>query len=443
MALINHYLFDTATGINDSVGSANYTLGIGSISLSGKVNECLLWDASSSGYALTGGPALLSMSDRSISLWIKYTGYGQFDIFGNGYWRAEINSSGMATFLNLYYFSSFGPEVSVVLPSSAINTWQHIVIINSSTYWDFYFNGSYLGSYSSINFGTGGYSNYIGSGISGSFDVYIDDLRVYDSAIDSTEVGFVYNSGTGTQSVSGSGSSAGSAIGALDTVTVSAFAFSGSASGGGGTPGSASGSLDTITISSLSASAEAITVAYGAFPSITVFEIESIPAVIATIQLDYAACDGEITWTQTLPITGFSSAFQGQDAISSRVTPTIGASGANIVFFEQRTIAASGSYTYDLTALTDFLGGALSLSRAYAVVMVTSSGAATLSPGATNPFQWFFAASTANVTLAQGDAFMFAQPESATIDSGSKTLVVTNTSGSASLVYKIAILGGR
>lgn len=204
-----------------------------------------------------------------------------------------------------------------------------------------------------------------------------------------------------------------------------------------------SGSLTTVTVSSFSGIGYVSANALCSMQTISVVAFEGATTIIASIQLDYVACDGEITWTQTLPLTGFASAVQGQDSISSRITPTIGGTGANIVFFEQRTLTASGSYTYDLTSLTDFLGEALSLSRAYAISITPTAGSVSLAPGGSNPFQWFFAASTANISLTSPNVFMFAQPNSATISSGSKTLVVTNTSGVASATYKIAILGGR
>ena len=459
MAQTNHYLFDTATGFNDSIGSLNYSAGSGSVGASGKINECLSWSTSAGGAAATGGPSFATpLTPTSVALWIKSSGYGTLTLISNGGTVAEISVSGMASYLNIYIMAT--SPVTVVLPGMSINTWHHLVIISDGTYyWDFYFNGSYLGSYSSMYSVTSMSMNSIGSGSTSTFNFYIDDLRFYNSSINATEVAFIYNSGSGTQANSGS---SGSASGDLDTVLIvepsgSASGSSGpgaavgdlgtiivsSASGIAGVDGSASGSFATVLVYEFSGIAFPEYIAYGSLPSINISAIEAIPVITTAIQLDYIACDGEITWTQTLPITGFSSAIQGQDAISSRTTPTIGASGANIVFFEQRTIAASGSYTYDLTALTDFLGGALSLSRAYAITIAPTSGTARLAPGASNPFQWFFASTTSNISLSQGDAFMFAQPESATITSGSRTLVITNTSGAASLTYKIAILGGR
>ena len=481
MAQTHHWKFNTATQLEDSIGSLDFSPEYGtanSIDGAGVINECVLFEGASGAALSTLTNPFPSSGSFAISFWYKVPSntasftilrIGNFYVIAEEYvgpWtpglkrlRIEDYSSGGGYFIVPFFVRFSDPYFN-----DTPNNFTYFSISWDGTYWnissnqtggiiEFVSGGELFSPTSSI------YSNsnqltleQFGYGSETRFD----DVRVFDSAEDGA---FAWNDGFGTEAVYDP--NAGNAYGLLPTINISEP--SGDAGGGTGsigglttitvTPfsgsalfildGSASGSLATITVSSFSGIAFPEFIAYGSLSTITVTSFEAIASTITTIQLDYVACDGEVTWTQTLPITGFSSAFQGQDAISSRVTPTIGASGANIVFFEQRTIAASGSYTYDLTALTDFLGGALSLSRAYAVVMVTSSGAATLSPGATNPFQWFFAASTANVTLAQGDAFMFAQPESATIDSGSRTLVVTNTSGSASLTYKIAILGGR
>lgn len=474
MAQTHHWKFNTATQLEDSIGSLDFSQGyetLTSIDSAGVINDCVKIDngliqASSNPFPTSGAfsisfwwrtnssipaPVIFNVGGFEVSLSI-------YDIPFPDFRRVTISDyfAGGSFTLNVAF------RINDPTYNQGPNAFTFFSISWDGTDWQFLINGNYASIVEGSSFTPVGIYDpdytlrFFGITSSGVLPVFIDDVRVFNSAEDGL---FAWNNGFGTEAVYDPG--AGNAYGPLPTINISdpsGYAGGGTGSIGGLTTitvtpfsgsalfildGSASGSFATITVSSFSGIAFPEFIAYGSLSTITVTSFEAIASTITTIQLDYVACDGEVTWTQTLPITGFSSAFQGQDAISSRVTPTIGASGANIVFFEQRTIAASGSYTYDLTALTDFLGGALSLSRAYAVVMVTSSGTARLSPGATNPFQWFFAASTANVTLAQGDAFMFAQPESATITSGSKTLVVTNTSGAASLTYKIAILGGR
>jgi hypothetical protein len=321
--------------------------------------------------------------------------------------------------------------------------------------------------------------------VAGTGDTFtLDDLRIYNKPlIGGVDYDPIYNSGSGTEySVVSSGGSAsgllatitmsgpagsatgggvGSASGALSTVTMSGPAGSASS----GSPGSASGLLATITVSSFSGiggvgvtgsgSLSTITVSSftgiafrefigtGSLSTVSVIPIEAVASISTSIQLSYVACDAEIGWKQSLPITGFVSAVQGEDAISARITPVVSGIDANIVFFEQRTLTASSSYTYDLRSLTDFLGQSFSLSRAYAISVVMTSGSATISPGASNPLKWFFNSNTANVTITSGNSFMFAQKGSAIVSNSAKTILVTNPSALSACVYKIAILGGR
>ncbi len=486
MAQTHHWKFNTATQFEDTIGSLDFSpyWGTWSIDDAGAINQCLLFPQyGGSGYALTQTNPIPASGPFSISFWIKagtaeYLNTGSISLFQINSFNvsAEEYSGEWSPGLKRLRFEDYSLGGGYFVPGIAFrfgelwtsntNGFTHFFISWDGTDWYVWINGdggllSYVaeGALFSFTESTRNNSNtlLIGSD-GGAYDKRYDDFRIFNE-VDENIKNFVYNNGIGTEVVYDPG--AGNAYGSFPLIDLSGL--SGSAGGGTGatgglttitvTPfsgsalfildGSASGSFSTVTVSSFGGIAFPEFIAYGELATITVTSFEAIASSTATIQLDYVACDGEITWTQTLPITGFSSAIQGQDAISSRITPTIGASGASIVFFEQRTIAASGTYTYDLTSLTDFLGGALSLSRAYAISITPTSGTARLAPGASNPFQWFFASTTANISLSQGDAFMFAQPESATITSGSRTLVVTNTSGAASLTYKIAILGGR
>jgi len=227
------------------------------------------------------------------------------------------------------------------------------------------------------------------------------------------------------------------AFGSLKTIQVTSF--SGQATGGA----LSSGALASVTVSSFAGIAFPEFIGTGSLSTVSVTAIEAVASISTSIQLSYCACDAEIGWKQSLPITGFVSAVQGEDAISARITPVVSGTDANIVFFEQRTLTASSSYTYDLRSLTDFLGQSFSLSRVYAISVVMTSGSATISPGASNPLKWFFNSNTANVTITSGNSFMFAQKGSAIVSNSAKTILVTNPSGLSACVYKIAILGGR
>lgn len=488
MAITNHYLFDTSTGFNDSVGSTNFTPGYGSIAGGGKINECLNWDYSTGPATSPSGPNFaISGIPNSVAFWIKLGSsvatHSQVILDQT---TASVtlttDPSNDVISVTVSYMTAF----SIVLAGNTLKSWTHIVLIsNGYSGWSAYVNGTFYGPYTAMSsVSPGSSATIIGGGGSGaSITNSIDDLRFYyNQTISGSEVAFIYNSGSGTQlngpgaasgslstitmsppagSATGSSGGAGSASGALSTVTMSGPAGSASS----GSPGSASGLLATITVSSFSGiggvgvtgsgSLSTITVSSfagigfpefigtGSLGTVSVTAIEAVASISTSIQLSYCACDAEIGWKQSLPITGFVSAVQGEDAISARITPVVSGTDANIVFFEQRTLTASSSYTYDLRSLTDFLGQSFSLSRAYAISVVMTSGSATISPGASNPLQWFFNSTTANVTITSGNSFMFAQKGSAIVSNSAKTILVTNPSALSACVYKIAILGGR
>jgi hypothetical protein len=494
MAQTHHYLFDTATGFNDSIGSTNFTAVIGSIGSVGKINQCLDWSYSGGSAAATTSSALFPATGAafSIAFWLKTTTStmtnGEF--IKNTSTGFVIETTDSPSYFQIRYSSmSFFPEVFSPV-SWFWNSFNHIVFtydgssgMGGTGTWKVYSNGSLITTTTVAGTPQTSGPYMIGSGWATTSS--IDDLRIYDTVIDATEVAFIYNGGSGTQAVSSSG--AGSASGTLSTVTMSGPAGSATGSGGGagsasgalstvtmsgpagsassGSPGSASGLLATITVSSFSGiggvsvtgsgSLSTITVSSftgigfpefigtGPLGTVSVTAIEAVASISTSIQLSYCACDAEIGWQQSLPITGFVSAVQGEDAISARVTPVVSGIDANIVFFEQRTLTASSSYTYDLRSLTDFLGQSFSLSRAYAISVVMTSGSATISPGVSNPLKWFFNSNTANVTITSGNSFMFAQKGSAIVSNSAKTILMTNPSGLSACVYKIAILGGR
>lgn len=491
MAQTHHWKFNTETQLEDTIGTNHFTQGystVTQISSFSVINQCLEFvEGYPSGTIRTSGNPFPASGAFSISFW--WTARPQSNLVPPGGLGVGGNIFSVGNFrVSLWNLSIENPEfgqwpyrlmiedysvangefklseiirVGSIFWNEGTNAFTHFTISWDGTDWFVYINGYYTNIISGTSFtpvSIYNSSNDLEFYADQNYSLFLDDVRIYDTA-DANDAAFVWNSRFGTEVVLGA--NPGEAYGLLPTILVSEP--EGSAGGGVGASGglttivitppsgtaefildaSASGAFVTITITTFSGIAFPEFIATGSLPVITVSAPEGSPVITTSIQLDYVACDAEVTWTQNLPITGFSSAIQGQDAISSRITPTIGGSGANIVYFEQRTLAASGTYTYDLMSLTDFLGGALSLSRAYAISITISSGSVSLEPGASNPFQWFFNSSTANISISSPGVFMFAQPESATITSGSKTLKVTNTSGAAAATYKIAILGGR
>lgn len=211
MAQTHHYLFDTATQYNDSTGSSNLTAtGSASIDASGKINQCLeMIGYNANGAAYYSTNILPTSGSFTIAFWfytesydysnpIMHVGpllstglfmnwFGKFDEF-------ELNDNSAGSF----YVGGFQKFL-----------WQHVIIIWDGSSWSIYRNNSLLTNSGStftpganvysasssfvIDYGSTGYTNKI------------DDLRIYNSAIDATERAFIYNSGSGTQADSGGG----------------------------------------------------------------------------------------------------------------------------------------------------------------------------------------------------------------------------------------------
>ena len=149
-----------------------------------------------------------------------------------------------------------------------------------------------------------------------------------------------------------------------------------------------------------------------------------------------------LVWDQQKSLTGFNPLSQGSDAVSLSVNPALtGSNPANIVFAEQRTLAAAGSYTYDMTTgLTDFLGTAINLTRIFAVIITSSSGTVVYQPGASNGLEWFLGGTSPTISIPAGAGFLFSTPTHQTVSGTDKTITLSSVAGAT---YKIAFLGGQ
>lgn len=158
--------------------------------------------------------------------------------------------------------------------------------------------------------------------------------------------------------------------------------------------------------------------------------------------LNSASALFSLSWDQQKTLTGFNVLGQGPDALSLSVSPALtGATPANIVFAEQRTLSAGGSYTYDLsTGLTDFLGTAINLSRIFAIAVTSSSGTVVYAPGASNGLEWFLGGTTPTISIPAGAGFIFTNPTHQTVSGTDKTISLSSSAGAT---YKIAFIGGQ
>jgi hypothetical protein len=158
--------------------------------------------------------------------------------------------------------------------------------------------------------------------------------------------------------------------------------------------------------------------------------------------LNSASTSLSLSWDQQKTITGFNSISQGPDALSLSVSPNLtGTNPANIVFTEQRTLAAGGSYTYDMsTGLTDFLGTSIALTRIFAIAVSSSAGTVVYAPGASNGLEWFLGGTSPTISIPAGAGFIFTTPTFQAVSGTDKTLTLSSSAGAT---YRIAFLGGQ
>jgi len=157
-----------------------------------------------------------------------------------------------------------------------------------------------------------------------------------------------------------------------------------------------------------------------------------------------ASTSMNLSWSQQKTTSGFTAVSQGPDSMSLSVSPSLtGLTPMNIIFSETRTLAASGSKTYDFTtagSLYDLIGQPLNLSRVFSVGLVSTTGTIVFGPGASNGLEWFLGGTTPSITLTEGAGFLFTSGTPTTVSGTDKTLTVSSSAGAT---YKIVIFGGQ
>jgi hypothetical protein len=209
VAQTHHYLFDTATGFNDSTGSINFTNYAGTIDASGKINQAFRFANLSMMPTSTAGNLLPTSGAFTIAFWMKESYDGPYlVVFTIG--NMVVVMDGENGYLGI---NGTGGGFTIVKGSGADVFAHYIISTNGLGSWTVYKN-----NVSQVLYGTQWTPNaaVYNSLTAFSFNggdmyalVHIDDLRIYNEVIDSTERAFIYNSGTGTQSDSGGGGGGG------------------------------------------------------------------------------------------------------------------------------------------------------------------------------------------------------------------------------------------
>jgi hypothetical protein len=130
-----------------------------------------------------------------------------------------------------------------------------------------------------------------------------------------------------------------------------------------------------------------------------------------------------------------------QGPLRGTVTPTVGDSAANEIYFSTGTLAAGASVTIDLRAVTEpQFNRALTPSGAYLLLVKGTGATWRYTPGASNPLNWFIAGTNPQLNFNAGDTFAAGSTTAATINATTRNVTLSNTHGSDTLTYTIAVV---
>ena len=160
------------------------------------------------------------------------------------------------------------------------------------------------------------------------------------------------------------------------------------------------------------------------------------------MSLTYLSSLNYLNWQQQQANPGFTATVQGPDTFQYSLTPVIEDTGLNTIFAKQDTLAPLVSTTFDLTNLTDLLNQPLTFTRAYMFQIYTSATDLQITPGASNPLQWFFMDISDGILVKANSNFMYNSLYPFTVDASNKNITIFNTSATTSTTYTIAIVGG-
>jgi len=210
-SLVSHWTFDTAdtnsgTAV-DTVGSNDGTISGATTGVSGAnqtytTNEAYSFDGSDDFVEVADDASLSITGDISISAWLKLDGAN-----ANNFFQGISSKAGGASVGYSFMLTSSGLDYAVRIDGSrhTINTgppqgtWVHTTAVLSGSTVTFYEDGSAVSSTSANTLGsTSSGAFYIGRNSWNADDGFngdIDDVRVYDKALTSTEVSNLYNNG--------------------------------------------------------------------------------------------------------------------------------------------------------------------------------------------------------------------------------------------------------
>jgi hypothetical protein len=157
---------------------------------------------------------------------------------------------------------------------------------------------------------------------------------------------------------------------------------------------------------------------------------------------------------KTLNLPGASESHPVQYSKTFTLPNGSGTGQADVVWDDERTLAASASETLDLTALTDAFGGAIDLTKVKALLVFadpSNTNDVQVGGGSSNAFEACFGDETDYTPgtydspfaiVKPGGMFLVVAPAAGyTVDSTHKLLKVKNSAGTTSVKYDIVVIG--
>ena len=198
LGLIGYWSFDDESGTvaTDHSGNGNDgTLQGDPTWTNGKKGGALDFDGSDDYVDLA--TQIPNQTNGTYSAWIKYSGSGNSAVFGT----SGGNPSYIFLFFNadnIFVGDNASSQVSWPFsPADFTDTWKLLTLVKSGSTLTLYVDGVSQGSRSMTNITP---VDYIGTGQTGGGDYHfngqIDDLRIYNRALTSTDIQALYNSGT-------------------------------------------------------------------------------------------------------------------------------------------------------------------------------------------------------------------------------------------------------
>lgn len=157
-------------------------------------------------------PSLAGATNWTYSFWCKpnsVTTPAYFSDFGNN--NAAVIVGYQSGFWNIFGGSYPTGAANDSRMAATAGAWQHVVWVKSGSTLTGYVNGT---QQVSVTIASGTYSPsglVIGrsGGAADNLNCRFDDVRIFDSALNSTDVSYLYSSGTGRGRTTGGGGSAG------------------------------------------------------------------------------------------------------------------------------------------------------------------------------------------------------------------------------------------